>query len=270
MGRLFDQSLIPGLAREMHAAERDRVPIEQFSKRCPEMTVEDAYRISRAWVAIKKDEGQVVRGHKIGLTSRAMQESANITEPDCGTLLDAMFFEQGGDIPIDRFLTPKVEVELALVLGRTLRGPGVTLWDVLAATDYVVPAIEIIDSRVVRVDPVTGSTRKIVDTIADNAANAGIALGGRPVRVDAVDLRWVGCALSRNAVIEETGLACGVLNHPANGVMWLANRLAQWGEQLDAGEVVLGGSFTRPVDARRGDVFHADYGPLGSIGLRFV
>jgi 2-oxo-hept-3-ene-1,7-dioate hydratase len=198
-----------------------------------------------------------------------MQLSSQINEPDYGTLLDDMFFAEGGDIPFTRFIAPRVEVELAFVLGKRLQGPGVTIFDVLAATDYVVPAIEIIDARIEQFDRHTKAPRKVFDTIADNAANAGIVLGGRPVKPDAVDLRWVGAMLSKNGVIEETGLAAAVLNHPATGVAWLANRLAPWDEVLEAGEVVLAGSFTRPTPAQRGDTFHADYGPLGSIGFRF-
>lgn len=266
----LDAKLVDALAAELHQAERSRTPIEQLSKRHPRMTIADGYRISRAWMKIKSAEGRTSFGHKIGLTSRAMQQSAGITEPDYGLLLDDMVFAEGGDVPLDRFITPKVEVELAFVLARPLKGPGVTIFDVLAATDHVVPAVEIIDSRVQPVDPETGSTRKIQDTIADNAANGGIVIGGRPVRPDSIDMRWVAALLSRNGVIEETGVAAGVLNHPANGIAWLANKLGPWDEQLDAGEVVLGGSFTRPVFAAAGDVFHADYGPLGSIAFRFV
>ncbi len=260
---------IQQLAARLHASERSREMVEQFSKLHPDMTIEDGYAISRAWVAIKTAEGQVVRGHKIGLTSRAMQVSSQISEPDFGTLLDSMFFSQG-DIPFDRFIAPRVEVELAFILARPLRGPNVTLFDVLAATEYVTPAIEIIDSRVEPIDRITKAPRKVFDTISDNAANAGIVLGGRPVRPDAVDLRWVGALLHKNAVVEESGVAAAVLNHPANGVAWLANKLAPWGEFLAAGEVVLAGSFTRPVPAAAGDSFHADFGPLGSIAFRFV
>ena len=145
-----------------------------------------------------------------------------------------------------------------------------TLADVLAATDYVTPAIEIIDARIEQFDRDTKALRKVFDTIADFAANAGIVIGGRPVRPDEVDLRWVGAMLFKNGVIEETGLAAGVLDHPANGVAWLANKLAPYDEQLEAGDVVLGGSFTRPTPAVRGDIFHVDYGPLGAIAFRFA
>jgi len=141
---------------------------------------------------------------------------------------------------------------------------------VLSATDYVTPAIEIIDSRIEQFDRETRAMRKVFDTISDFAANAGIVLGGRPVRPTDVDLRWVGAMLYKNGVIEETGLAAAVLNHPATGVAWLANKIAPHDEQLHAGDVVLAGSFTRPTPAAAGDTFHVDYGPLGSVAFRFV
>jgi len=270
MGELMlDRDTIAAAARALNHAEKTRQQIGQLSIEHPSMTIDDSYAIQRAWMALRLAEGRRIAGRKIGLTSRAMQMSSNITEPDHGVLLDDMFFADGSDLPTPRFIEPRVEVELAFILGRDLQGPGCTIFDALAATDYVTPAIEIIDARIRRIDPESGATRRVVDTIADNAANAAIVLGGRPVRPMDVDLRWVSALLSRNGVIEETGVAAGVLNHPANGIAWLANRLAPLGEQLLAGQVVLAGSFTRPVFAGRGDTFHADYGPLGSIGFRF-
>ena len=260
---------IADLARRLYDARRTRTPLRHFSQQHPSMTIDDGYAIQRAWVALEQADGRVIRGRKIGLTSRAMQQSSQIDEPDFAPLMDDMFIEAGGDVPFDRFIAPRVEVELAFVLGRPLRGPGVTLFDVLAATDYVTPAIEIIDARIEQFDRETRAMRKVFDTISDFAANAGIVVGGRPVRPDAVDLRWVGALLHRNGVIEETGVAAGVLNHPANGVAWLANKIAPYDEALEAGQLVLAGSFTRPVVAARGDTFHADYGTLGSIAFRF-
>ena len=257
------------LAHELHDAERTRVQIRHFSQRFPSMTIADSYAIQRAWMKIKLSEGRKVVGHKIGLTSRAMQLSSQITEPDYGTLLDDMLFEPG-DIPATRFIAPRVEVELAFILGRDLQGPHVTVDDVLAATDWVTPAIEIIDARIEQFDRHTKAMRKVQDTISDNAANAGIILGGRRVMPDQVDLPWCGAVLRQNGVVEETGLAAGVQGHPAIGVAWLAMKLAPWGERLQAGEIVLAGSFTRPVAARTGDVFEADYGALGRFGFRFV
>lgn len=261
---------IEALARELQAARRSRTQLRHFSQRFPQMTIEDGYAIQRAWVRLELAEGRRIQGRKIGLTSRAMQLSSQIDEPDHAPLMDDMFFAQGGEIPIDRFIAPRIEVELAFVLGRALRGPGVTLTQVLAATDYVVPAIEIIDARIEQFDRETRAPRKVFDTISDFAANAGIVLGGRPVKPDAVDLRWVGAMLFKNGVIEETGLAAAVLNHPATGVAWLADKIAPYDEQLHAGDVVLAGSFTRPTPAVRGDTLHADYGPLGTISFRFA
>lgn len=265
----LEAALIDTLARELHHSERSRVQVEHFSKRHPGMTLEDGYAVSRAWVAMKLAEGRRVIGHKIGLTSRAMQLASQISEPDYGTLLDDMLFEPG-DIPATRFIAPRVEVELAFILGRDLQGPHVTVDDVLAATDWVTPAIEIIDARIEQFDRHTKAMRKVQDTISDNAANAGIILGGRRVKPDQVDLPWCGAVLRQNGVVEETGLAAGVQGHPAIGVAWLAMKLAPWGERLQAGEIVLAGSFTRPVAARTGDVFEADYGALGRFGFRFV
>ena len=262
--------LVARLAAELHDAEKRRVQVQHFSLRHPEMTVADGYAVQRAWLALKLAEGRVVRGRKIGLTSRAMQQASQITEPDFAPLLDDMFFEAGGDIPFDRFIAPRVEVELAFVLGRPLRGPGVTLAGVLAATEVLMPAVEIIDARIEQFDRETKAPRKVFDTIADFAANAGIVTGGRPVRPHDTDLRWAGAMLYRNGVIEETGLAAAVLNHPANGVAWLANKIAAFDEQLDAGDVILAGSFTRPATAARGDTFHVDYGRLGAIAFRLV
>jgi 2-oxo-hept-3-ene-1,7-dioate hydratase len=265
---MFDQATIQQLARELHESERSRRQVEHFSRRHPGMTIEDGYAVSRAWVALKVAEGRQVRGHKIGLTSRAMQQSSQIDEPDYGTLLDDMFFAPG-DIPTERFIAPRVEVELAFILNRTLQGEQVGVDDVLAATEFVQPAIEIIDARIEQFDRHTKAPRKVFDTISDNAANAGIILGGRQADPRTVDLPWVGAILRQNGVVEETGLAAGVQGHPAVGVAWLARKLAPWGERLEAGEVVLAGSFTRPVPAARGDVFDADYGPLGRFTFTF-
>ena len=267
---MLAKDTIAALAVELHDAQKSRIQLRHFSQRHPGMTVEDGYAIQRAWLALRLAEGRVVKGRKIGLTSRAMQQASQITEPDYAPLMDDMFFETGSDIAIDRFIAPRVEVELAFVLSAPLQGPRVTVFDVLKATDYITPALEIIDARIEQFDRDTKAPRKVFDTIADFAANAGIVLGGRPVKPDAVDLRWTGAMLFKNGVIEETGLAAAVLNHPATGVAWLANRLSPHGESLQAGDIVLSGSFTRPTGAVRGDVLQADYGPLGCIALRFV
>ena len=267
---MLDQAKIQALALELDAAEQSGQQIRQFSLQYPEITIEDAYDIQKAWVAHKMANGRKLVGHKIGLTSRAMQVSSNITEPDYGALLDDMVFDEGTDIPMSSFIVPRVEVELAFILGKPLSGPNCTIFDVLDATDYVIPAIEIIDARLHNVDPETKIIRKVFDTISDNAANAGIVLGGRPIKPHELDLRRISAILYRNGVIEESGVSAAVLNHPAKGVAWLANKLHPHGVSLEAGQIILGGSFTRPVAAQAGDTFHIDYDQLGSVAFRFV
>ena len=249
-------------ARQLLDAALGVQPIVQLAKTYPGMDIDDAYAIQLEAIGSRRAAGAALRGHKIGLTSKAMQASAGIAEPDFGHLLDDMFYADGDTLPISKFIIPRIEVELAFVLGSPLKGPGVTVYDVLRATEYVTPALELIDGR-------SQYPRTIVDNIADNAACGAVILGGRPVKPHEVDLRWIGAMLYRNAQIEETGLAAGVMGHPAMGIVWLANRLAQFDTALEAGHVVLAGSFTRPVAAKAGDTFHVDYGPLGSVACSF-
>ena len=266
---MLPEATVATLARQLYQARKSRTQLRHFSRAYPQMSIEDDYAIQRAWVQLELADGRCIRGRKIGLTSRAMQQASQITEPDYAPLMDDMFFENGADVPYARFIAPRVEVELAFVLARPLKGPQVTLTEVLGATDRVTPALEIIDARIEQFDRETRAPRKVFDTIADFAACAGVVLGGRSARVDELDLRWVGALLYKNGVIEETGLAAGVLDHPANGVAWLANKIARYGEQLNAGDVVLAGSFTRPTNAVRGDALRADFGPLGTLSVRF-
>jgi 2-oxo-hept-3-ene-1,7-dioate hydratase len=244
-------------------AEKTRKQAIQLSTTFPDIAVEDSYAISGAVAQHKIANGAKLIGHKVGLTSKAMQRSSQIDEPDFGHLLDSMMIPDGAKVPFENYCVPRVEVELAFVLGARLQGPGVLLPDVLRATEYVIPAIEIVDARIQ--DP-----RKITDTVADNGAAAGIVIGGRPVGPMDVDLRWVGGIMYRNSEIEETGLAAGVLGHPALGVAWLANKLGEHGVALEAGHIVLAGSFTRVVFARKGDTLHGDFGELGSVAVQFV
>lgn len=275
---MFDDALVQQLAAELQRSQQTRTQVEHFSKRYPGMSIEDGYRIGRAWVELEKAAGKKIIGHKIGLTSRAMQISSQIDEPDYGTLLDDMLYvAQAGEvleIPVKNFIAPRVEVELAFVLKAPLAGPNVTVEDVLAATEYITPAIEIIDARIEQFDRHTKMMRKVYDTISDNAANAGIVIGaGDPAfKADprSTNRPWCGAILRLNGAVEETGLAAGVQGDPAIGIAWLANKLAPWGETLQAGEIVLAGSFTRPVAAKAGDLFEADYGPLGCLRFQFI
>jgi 2-oxo-hept-3-ene-1,7-dioate hydratase len=250
-------------AQQLLEAERTKKPILQLTKQWPDIVIEDSYAIADLVTQEKIKGGARKIGNKIGLTSKAMQQSSQIDEPDYGTLLDTMLVENGAKIPHENYCVPRVELELTFVLGKDLKGPGIGLTDVLRATEYVVPSIEIIDARV-------QNPRKICDTVADNGAAAGLVMGGRVVRPFDVDLSWVGGAMYRNSEIEETGLALGVLGHPAMGIAWLANKIGRFGDKLEAGQVFLAGSFIRPVWANKGDTLHADFGPLGSVTVQLV
>jgi 2-oxo-hept-3-ene-1,7-dioate hydratase len=244
-------------------AEQERKQAIQLSTTWPDIAIEDSYAISTEVANRKIAAGAKLIGHKVGLTSKAMQRSSQIDEPDYGHLLDNMMIADGAKVLHENYCLPRVEIELAFILGKSLKGPGVGLPEVLRATEYVVPAIEIVDARL-------RDQRKIFDTVADNGAAAGIVIGGRPVGPMDVDLRWVAGIMYRNSEIEETGVAAGVLGHPALGVAWLANKLGQHGVALEPGHLVLAGSFTRVVFAGKGDTLHADFGPLGGIAVQFV
>ncbi|MEE8245566.1 MAG: 2-oxo-hepta-3-ene-1,7-dioic acid hydratase [Pseudomonadales bacterium] len=257
-------------AAALHAAETERRQIRPTSIEYPQMDMGDAYAIQNAWIELKLAEGRVIRGRKIGLTSRAMQDAMQIDEPDYGTLLDDMFFADGAEIEAGQFTDPRIEVELAFVLKQPLTGDDLSVDDVLQATDYVIPALEIIAARSFRVDPETNHPRGVLDTIADNAANAGVVMGEVSVKPTDVDLRWVGALLYRNGIIEETGIAAAVLDHPAAAIAWLAKKFFQHGIALEPGQVILSGSFTRPVTISPGDTFDVDYGELGKVACRFT
>lgn len=247
----------------LHQAHRTKKPCIQLSTTFPQIEIADSYAISSAIANERIAEGRRIIGHKIGLTSKAMQASSQIDEPDYGYIFDDMLLNDGVKVNHADFCVPRVEPELTFILKEPLKGPNVGLVDVMRATEYVVPSIEIIDARV-------QNPRKITDTVADNAAAAGLVLGGRPVRPDDVDLRWVGAVFYRNSEIEETGLAAGVLGHPAMAIAWLANKLAPFDVTLEPGHMMLSGSFTRPVWADKGDTLHADFGPLGGVAVQFV
>ena len=261
---MLDEATIVALADELAAADRRGGVMPRITARHPDAAVEDAYAIQRRWREDRVAAGHRLVGHKIGLTSRAMQAATGITEPDYGVMFDDTVWENGSTLPFDRFSNIRVEVELAFVLADRLTGPRCNLFDVLRRTEYVVPALEVLNSHIEL------ENRTIVDTISDNAAYGGMVLGGRPTRPDQIDLRWVSALLYRNETIEETGVSAGVLNHPAHGVAWLANKLSQHDESLETGEIVLAGSFTRPMWVSRGDTVLADYGPLGAITCRFA
>lgn len=257
-------------ASALYDAELNRVQISPLTLQHRSMTLDDAYAVQKAWVDRKIADGRKVTGYKIGLTSRAMQIAMNIDTPDFGVLLDDMAYGHGDSIRATDFTDPRIEVEFAFVLKKRLSGDSVTIDEVLDATDYVVPALELIAARSFRIDPETGYTRTVFDTIADNAANAGYILGDCRFDPADVDLKWAGAMLYRNGTIEETGLGGGVMGHPAHGIRWVCKRFAPHGVVLEPGQIILAGSFTRPVVVAAGDTIVADYGPLGTIEVDFT
>ncbi len=267
---MLTYEMILSYARQLDNAEQTGRAIDALSMVHADMTFDDAYRVQKAWIDVKLARGRKIIGKKIGLTSRAMQQAMQINEPDFGILLDDMMFENGAMIKASGFIDPRIEVELAFKLKQDLVGDDLSVEDVLMATEYIVPALELIAARSYRIHPETGYVRKVHDTIADNAANAGIIIGN--VRIDPhhPDLPWVSALLDYNGTIEETGVAAGVLGHPANGIIWLTRRIAPFGMRLKAGEIILAGSFTRPVACHAGDKFVADYHHFGKIEVSFI
>ncbi|THF57821.1 2-oxo-hept-4-ene-1,7-dioate hydratase [Ollibium composti] len=261
---------IEDAARRLFEAEKDRKQIRLLSLDFPGATMDDAYAVQAALVKRKQASGLKRIGWKIGLTSKAMQSALAIDIPDSGILFDDMVFVDGGTVPAGRFIQPRVEAEIAFVMKAPLKGPDVSIDEVLDATDYVTPSLEILDTRIERMNRETGKIRTFFDTIADNAANAGLVTGSRRLGPRETDLRWVGAIVSRNGEVEETGLGAGVLDHPARGIVWLAERLHTYGMEIGAGEVVLSGSFVRPVETRPGDRIAADFGPHGEVSINFA
>lgn len=256
-------------ARDLLGAEANGTQIGLLSKRHPEMDMDDAYAVQNAIYRAKLAQGRSVIGWKIGLTSKAMQSALNIDIPDSGILFDDMVFEHGATVPAGRFIQPRIEAEIAFVMKSAIAGADVTRKDVLAATEYVAPSLEILDTRIVRKEARTGAPRTVFDTISDNAANAGIVLGPERHAMDSVDLRWIGAITSRNGEVEETGLGAGVLNDPVKSVVWLARRMAGYGQSIEPGQVILSGSFIRPVECPPGSQITADFGPFGSVAVSF-
>lgn len=255
-------------AEDLFNAEKNQVQIRPLSECQPHMTMDDAYVVQAEFVRMKREAGDRILGWKIGLTSKAMQAALQIDIPDSGVLLESMKFENGARIPEKRFIEPRVEAEIAFVTKAPL-AEDASPEAILAATDYVAPAIEILDTRIMRKDPVTGRMRTVVDTISDNAANAGIVLGAPVRNFRDLDLRRVGAIVSRDGEVEETGLGAGVLGDPLVSMAWLVRRLAAYGDRIEAGQIVLSGSFIRPIEAPPGSLIGADFGAFGSVTCAF-
>ena len=258
----MDQQTREDLAEMLLGAYSSGVPVEPLTERY-ELAIEDAYEIQLLQVARWTAAGARVKGHKVGLTSAAMQRQMNVDQPDYGHLLDRMFWPEAEPIPLPVFLQPRVEPETAFVLAKPLRGPGVTVADAIAAVGFVLPALELIDSRIR--DWKIG----LADTIADNASSGGVVLGSTPAVLSSVDLRLAGCNLYRNGVLAGTGAGGAVLGSPLNSLVWLANTVGARGVELLEGHVILPGSITASIPVRGGDTVTAIFAGLGSVTARF-
>ncbi|KNG94882.1 2-oxo-hept-4-ene-1,7-dioate hydratase [Pseudaestuariivita atlantica] len=261
---------INAAATALFEAETTGQQIGLLSLAYPDITMDDAYAVQTRLMALKLAEGRRVIGWKIGLTSRAMQDALGIDIPDSGVLFDDMAFDTGSTVPERRFIEPRVEAEIAFVMDAPLGGADITRDDVLDATAHVCPSLELLDTRILRKDPATGSPRRIFDTISDNAANAGVVLGEARHDPRVVDLRRVGAIVTRDGGVEETGLGAGVLNDPVESVVWLARRMAQYGQRIEPGHVILSGSFIRPIECPPGSAIHADFGDFGEVSISFA
>lgn len=260
----MDSSLKAQAAKELLGAYASRQPIAPLTETYPDIVFEDAYEIQKLQIDQMLAGGRIVKGHKVGLTSAAMQKQLGVDQPDFGHLLDDFFFLEHMPIPMDRWLQARIEPEVAFVLGKPLKGPGVTVAEAIQAVDFVLPALEIVDSRIK--DWKIG----IIDTISDNASSGGVILGGSPTRLTDVDLRLVGCTLLKNGQIVGTGANGAVLGNPINSLVWLANTVGPSGVTLEPGHVVLPGSVTKMQPIAAGDTFVANWGALGSVTARFA
>jgi 2-oxopent-4-enoate hydratase len=256
-------SLVRQLGDELWTAGRTAVPVEPLTERHPDLGIEDSYAIQSHTIGRRIAEGATVRGRKVGLTSLPMQRALGVDEPDFGVVLDDMLVEDGDVVDLSRLLQPRVEAEMAFVMERDLAGPGVTAATALPAIAGVLPAVEIVDSRI------ADWRIKLVDTVADNASSGLLVLGGTLHRVTDVDLRLVGVVVSRGGRVIDTGAGAAALGNPARCVAWLANKLATFGDSLRAGDVVLPGAVHKMVPVTAGDVFRADFAHLGAVTARF-
>lgn len=254
---------IEQLAAQLSRAESSRKGIVPFTKEDPDLSLEEAYQVQLVGIRKKEKDGQRITGKKIGLTSEAMQQMLGVDEPDYGHLLDGMAVENQGEVSSHQVMQPKVEAEIAFVLKQELVGPGISTLDVMRATDYVIPALEIIDSRI------ADWQIKLPDTIADNASSGLYVLGGKPTPIHRYDLKQLGMVLYRNGKLANTGVGAAALGNPAYCVAWLANKLSEFDIPLKSGEIILSGALSAAVKAEPGDFFHARFANIGEIGVRF-
>ena len=258
------QEQIHNEAQALYRAEKDRSVLRPFTEKYSKIAQAEAYGIQLALIELKKTDGAKVVGKKIGLTSKAMQKMLNVDQPDYGHILDNMVLQDAAIMQLSELIQPKIEPEIAFILERELKGPGVTPIQVLAATRFIVPALEIIDSRI------EGWKIKLCDTIADNASSARVVLGNSPRRVEERDLKLMGMILEKNGSIVQTGAGGAVLGHPAIAVAWLANAVGQFGVSLGAGEIIMPGALCAAADVRAGDLLQASFAGLGTVSVRFA
>ena len=255
--------LVEGIANELINAESHQYSVSPLTERYSELTVGDAYQIQLAVIDKKLIEGHKVIGKKVGLTSIAMQQMLGVDEPDYGHLLDTMKIADEAKVKIADFISPKVEAEIGFILEHDLVGPNVNYLDVLMATKYVVPTIEIIDSRI------SDWKIKLVDTVADNGSSARVVVGKKMSTIEGIDLRTQGMVLYKNDELVATGSGAAALGHPAQAVAWLANKLHEFGITLKAGELILPGALSGAIAVNQGDIIGADFGPLGTVSVTF-
>ena len=263
---MLDDATRNRIVDDFEGVYRTRKPLPLLTKTYPGIEVEDAYRIQEAFIARRLAGGARIKGYKVGLTSKAMQEMSGSTEPDFSAMTDDLFIPEDTPVPATRFFDPMIEIEIAFVMKEALRGPGILPMDVIRATDFVVPAIEIVDFRVARAPGMN-----IIDTVADLAACGGVVLGANPRRLDAIDIRRVRGAILQNGEVLQAGEASAVLGNPVTSVAWLANKLGEFGVTFEPGQVILTGSFVRAFPVKAGDEILCQFDQgLGDVATSFV
>ena len=260
----MDRRSLDAAADALFRAQEERTPIAPLTDTYDDVDVTAAYEIQLANIRRRVAAGDTIQGHKVGLSAKAMQQMLGVDEPDYGHLLESMFLWESDAVDVARFLQPRVEIEVAFVLGRPLEGPGVSVADAIRATDFVLPSLEIVDSRV------ADWKIKLPDTIADNASSGAVVLGGSPTRLTDLDVRLIGATLRSNGELRETGASGAVLGNPAVAVAWLANKVAAFGVTLEAGHVIMPGSCTRMIPVKPGDVVAAEFDRLGAVSIAFT
>lgn len=266
---MLDAAQCREMAMRLDAARRERKTMALPRVQAPDLTLDEAYAVQREWTMGRiSREGRRAVGYKVALTTRGTQRAFGIDRPIYGTLLDDMAFDEGTSVPFDRFVAPKVEMELAFHMGRRLQGPCDEA-EAIAAIDWVAPAVEILDSRTPLRDTATGCTRSAIDIVADGGGAAGYVVSSRRLGPTEVDLSRLGAVLYHNGEAEDSGLFPLVFGHPARALVWLAGALAEHGRAIEAGEIILSGSVIKPYPVARGDRFAFDFGTAGTIALRF-